>query len=673
MLILAVCAIAARFSTHPQVSGEPAFLRGESWAKPARDIALRRYDEPNITILTVLLILGLHEFGTCQGGRSWMLGGMAVRMAYALQLHKELEHDPSVRKHDKSTALSFTDREIRRRTMWSCFLMDRFNSSGTGRPTFASEDDIKVQLPIKESHFQMEIPGPTEGLNGEVLSPVSSDPGHLSDPKENMGIAAYMIRIIAIWGRVIRYMNLGGKHQDPHPWWDSRSNFAALKKQAKDYQDSLPESLRYNPENLKNHAAEKLANQFLFLHLAHSQVVLFLHCFAIPTTPGGKAANEMPKEFLSEAGHIAVEAASQISNVLGEATGYLIAAPFAGYCAFFSSTVHVWGMFSKNSQLEASSQQNLACNVKYLSKMKKYWGMFHYMTENLKESFRQYADASSKGSTARGSAERDASVFQYGDWFDQYPRGVSDTDYEDPASADNNENGNDAVLSQKSDLQTVKEFFDSLQPPATATHHRKVSKRHGKGGIHPDQHLPLFPTNIKTEQEIQQSRHNHMSHGLVNMPMHNQQQNINPNSYSQELFTPTQSSFSDPSGYPPNVMALQNPGLPFTELERHMVYGAYAGTDPTGTSSASSLNGLAGSNNHAPNPNNGLWDGMMDYSQALAASQSYSDLSNSAWFMPFNLNPPDIGGEGEMGSYGLDVNDANGGGDAQSMSGGPVP
>ena len=105
VLTLAVCAISARFSSHPQVRTEPAFLRGESWASAARDIALRRYDTPNITILIVYLILGLHEFGTCQGGRSWMFGGMAQRMAYALQLHKDLDHDPKTQGNQREDGI----------------------------------------------------------------------------------------------------------------------------------------------------------------------------------------------------------------------------------------------------------------------------------------------------------------------------------------------------------------------------------------------------------------------------------------------------------------------------------------------------------------------------------------------------------------------------------------
>ncbi|KAH8586750.1 transcription factor domain-containing protein, partial [Bisporella sp. PMI_857] len=161
VLLLAVCAISARFSTHHELNTTPEFLRGEDWASAARSIIMKRYEWPNITILICLLILGLHEFGTCQGGRSWALSGQAIRMAYALQLHKDLKYDPQ---GNGTTPLSFIDREIRRRIMWTCFLMDRFNSSGTNRPTFIKEDNLKIPLPIKEKYFQLDTPGPAKNL-----------------------------------------------------------------------------------------------------------------------------------------------------------------------------------------------------------------------------------------------------------------------------------------------------------------------------------------------------------------------------------------------------------------------------------------------------------------------------------------------------------------------------
>ena len=199
-----------------------------------------------------------------------MFGGMAQRMAYALQLHKDLDHDPKHRRSSEKSELTFTDREIRRRTMWSCFLMDRFNSRGTERPNFVGEQYIVAQLPIKESYYQMEITGPTEDLEGEVPNPVKPEIGQMADAKDNMGVSAYLIRLVAIWGKLINYMNLGGKELDKYPMWDERSKFHILRLAAQDWKISLPDTLVWSPENLQNHVSEKTANQFIFLHIVYN-------------------------------------------------------------------------------------------------------------------------------------------------------------------------------------------------------------------------------------------------------------------------------------------------------------------------------------------------------------------------------------------------------------------
>ena len=582
-----------------------------------------------------------------------MLGGMALRMAYALQLHKELDHDPLARKENKHSELSSTDREIRRRTMWACFLMDRFNSSGTERPPFALEEVIEVQLPIKESHFQMEIPGPTETLDGSVPNPVAADAGQVSDPKENMGVAAYLIRIIAIWGRAVKYLNLGGKHKDPLPLSDHNSHWAKLKKQVEEYHASLPESLKYSSENLQTHSAEKLANQFLFLHVTYNQVILFLHRFAIPASPGGKLPTDLSKEFINEAAHTAVEAASQISSLLNETRTHLVAAPFVGYCAFVSSTVHIWGIFSKNAQLEATSKRNLGYNVKYLGMMKKYWGMFHYMAENLKGIYRQHADAALKGPKAAGSGKQDETLFQYGDWFNKYPHGVSGTYYEDPATEVKKESGNDAALSQKSDLQSVEEFFTTLarSPPArTVTEQqRKASKR--RSTIQ-DQQSQQQPQNIHIKSESPIS-HTHIplhtpNQTLLNMPLHLQTSQHHSSAYSQPIYTPTPTSI--PQNYTADFLPPHPNSATLQSIDRQLMFDpATYGQCTPHSNVASSASAAALGLVHTSGVG-GLWGQQMDFSQVGVSTGGgrYGDIASSTWFMPFNLHPPDVGADGEF-------------------------
>ncbi|KAL2373899.1 hypothetical protein RJZ57_001610 [Blastomyces gilchristii] len=669
VLMLAICAVSARFSTHPLVCTEPAFLRGENWANPAAAIALSRHDEPNITILTVFLILGLHEFGTCHGGRSWSFGGQALRMAYALQLHRELDHDPQ--RSSKASELSFTDREIRRRTMWACILMDRYNSSGSQRPPIGNEKYLQIQLPIKESHFQMEIPGPTEDLEGRVLNPVPEGVGQLSNPKDNMGVSAYTIRALMLWGRAVDYFNLGGRNKDPHPLWSPKSGYAQLKKQLDDFSASLPNCLAFNLENLRNHGAGKIANQLLFLHIVIHQNILFLNRFAIPLSPGGKPPKDIPREFLSDAGRAAVEAASHISMLINQAPGYNLTVPFAGYSAYAASSVHIWGIFSKNARLEATSKENLRHTYRYLNKMKRYWGMFHYMVESTKDRYRQFADAAIKG-VQFSSSEEDAPLFQYGDWFDKYPHGVSRLHYEDPPSRPQQEPGGDAVMAQQSDLQSVEEFFASLSPPSHSDNPRKEPKRRA-GSIteprqpllnslnpnnrymspqqqpHPSSQPPSQPPSEPPPQppaQPQPQSQQVLQHPIMDVP-------INPTRppdfhlNSQAMFPQAQTPNFSPSTH----LSINPDQLPL--LDRQLVYSAYTGHDPTvvPSTSTSTSNPLAVNHpvrmNPAPGvsmqqglnaPSTATWNSQFDVSGNPAAWLS-EFVHPGAWFLPFNLNP----------------------------------
>lgn len=586
VLLLSICALSARFSTHPQVSTEPAFLRGEKWATPARKIVEERHFEPNITILTCMVMLALHYFGTCEGGLSWSFGGQASRMAYALQLHKELDHDPlGLAQAERATAsgkpapqipeLSFTDREIRRRVMWSCYMMDTFNSSGTERPSFLNEEYMFIQLPIKEVNFQMELPGRTEDLEGHVPLPSTQTlaTNTQAEAKENMGVSAYVVRSVVLWKRIVKYLNLGGKEKDSHQMWDPLSQFAGLQRQLTQLKASLPPSLAYNANNLAAHVTDRLANQFIFLHLTITQNSLFLHRFAIPTAPGTRRAypRDTPKEFLAAAGGTAVEAASQISKLLADSTGHTLTVPFAGYCAYASATVHIWGIFSKNASLESSSRENLRHCYKYLNRMRRYWAMFHYMAESVKDTYRAFADAASrlarKQAKAQGNAgvstdpfenldplskgdadannetEGDESqakndeskirIFQYGDWFEKYPHGVSEKEWEQnhlPHRSDSVK-GSEAIMSQQSELQSVEEFFASLSPPSKAedaANRRKFVRKKGKS-IHEDK-------STKVSQQAggdagrSQSQSAQQSHSNTDTTQHRASQNLASNS-----------------------------------------------------------------------------------------------------------------------------------------------
>lgn len=478
-LNLAVCAVSARFSTHPELQTEPAFLRGEQWSKPAQDIALSVFDTPNITTLIVLILLCLHGFGCCQGGRAWMLSGMAHRMSYALRLHKDPENDGLG--IEQGQKLSFVDREIRRRAMWACFCLDRFTSSGTERPMFAGERYMQLTLPVRESLFKNEIPGPTESLDPPASPLVGKvEDGMSNDPKGNMGIAAYVIRVIALWGRINDYMNHGGRVMgDMYALWSPNSNWQGLAKQLDEFKASLPSRLHYNQANLQVFAEKNVANAFLLLHIAYNQSVIFLNRYAFPNIAVYDPCKGEPQSFIDAGRHKALEAANNISDIIGEATKHRMVFPFAGYAAYVSSAVQLYGAFSKDKAVAEPSKERLSRNIRYLLRMKKHWGMLHFLTENLKELYRIHADAANKGSPLQPENGGRRSVYQYADWHERFPRGVSTVDLEPVKGATQKQKGLGGR--KESDLLPVDDWMGSksrkTSPPKSQSGPNKSARK----------------------------------------------------------------------------------------------------------------------------------------------------------------------------------------------------
>lgn len=440
-------------------------------------------------------MLGLHEFGTCHGGRSWALGGQAIRMAFALQLHQDLEYDPLCRA--TKTPLSFVDREIRRRIMWACFLMDRFNSSGSDRPMFIKEESIRIPLPVGERYFQLDMPVQTEPPDGSApragLFDVESQ---LVQAKENTGVAAFTIRSIAIWGRIVTYLNQGGKELDSHPMWGPESDYAKLVGDVENFTRILPATLQYTPHNLDLQITDRTASQFLLLHLSIQQNTLFLSQAGV-TFASSRAGLEAPKDFLSGVGARTSAAASRISEIIrdSEQSQCCVSAPFAGYCAFSSTTIHIMSIFTGSPAVRATAEANSGVNIRFLRKMMRYWGMFHWMVENIRTQYRSAMNASRSGRSNGDGSAAASSIIQYGDWFNKFPHGLSDADFLDPTMSRKKERGEDAVLEQKPELQSVQDFFTTLSPSLNAettdghrggaSKRRQMAKRPGEAGPGP--------------------------------------------------------------------------------------------------------------------------------------------------------------------------------------------
>lgn len=664
------------------------YLRGEEWAAAAREIVIKRYEWPNITILICLLILGLHEFATCHGGRSWALGGAAMRMAFALSLHKDLDHDPL----KPNTPLSFVDREIRRRTMWACFIMDRFNSSGIDRPHFIKEEALQIPLPVKEKNFMMDMPAPTENLHGKVPDAAAAEErGDVLNPRENMGVAAYIIKAISIFGRVVTYLNQGGKDTDASAMWEPDSVYTQLVKQAEDMITSLPEDLVFNEDNLHLHDTESMANQFVFLHVAMQHNVLFLNRFA--TSSANNTPEIPPTSFITKAGRKAFGAANRISELLKASEPYSVTAPFAGYCAFLSSTVHIFGIHTSHAGIQNTSKANLAINIAFLNKMKRHWGIYESIIEELREQYRKGADRRRK--EPNDDSTSIPSIFQYGDWFDRYPHGVSQSDFVDPALYKKRERGEDAVLEEKADLHTVEQFFSTLSPQSKDGSARSNSgsnkqkpiaakRNSSRGGHHHENSHQLEPIMTDLPDQLarlqQQSRFSNVTMGPVTSGTPGFLGLGAPHSASygaaQSPISPMGIGHSQFAGHHHNSHDLLHHPLLAMQLAQNNMHtqqmlgsfnnsaqlgqameglSGWSGPDNAGHGAREGSRGAAGSGAGADGPHNNPHHTIWGHGH---------DLSSDSWLTGFNLNAPelsDLSGLSGVDGFGSMFNTGNSG------------
>lgn len=444
----------------------------------------------------------------------------------------------------------------------------------------------------------------------------------------------------------------------------------------------------------------------------------------------------MPKSFLTSSAQTVIDSASSIANLIDTSAGHTLTVPFAGYCAYASATVHVWGIFSRSPSLEAASKENLRHDYKYLTRMKRHWGMFHYMAESVKDTYRAFADASlkqgptalsstaaatllrqrsssgatkadtatgSNGSpvelsragtpthTATNSAGSTKQMFQYGDWFDKYPHGVSESEWESSHLEYRKEGdkGTEAVMSQRSDLQSVEEFFASLSPPSKADEGvvgrgKKVARKRGKsiaenlGGGGDGNEGAARKIEVGQQQQAQQSRaggprasmkptrpqvHRHSSASGPSPAMGSSIHRTDPVTIAQPF--PTDSDMTSPTLYhtpqlpgtqfdatstsalsagfsPPTFPDVSNfSGFPSNvqHLDRRMVFGAYAGIDPQTINSSTSMNNHAQShgnqnfNTSQLNPNAGANDAQNPWDSL----DMYAGWANDS----FSANPDD--------------------------------
>ena len=195
ILVDAICAIAARFSSHPNLTkpGDDSTdtenpkkgqthrsQYGRAFAKRAMSRLTESFSCPSIAAVQTCLLLAYEQFGSDHDSGLWMWLGISIRLAQDLGLQKSdcLRHEsppgptpsfPMIGTVDKLGEQSKADatrtchtrtnqdepkmsaeavlQKRRNDTFWAVFFLDRVVSSGTGRPVTLRDNDMEISFP----------------------------------------------------------------------------------------------------------------------------------------------------------------------------------------------------------------------------------------------------------------------------------------------------------------------------------------------------------------------------------------------------------------------------------------------------------------------------------------------------------------------------------------------
>lgn len=344
------------------------------------------------------------NFQVGKGKKSYMLLSHAISMAFALDLHREV---PS------QVRVASVEREGRRKLFWTCFLMDRFTTSGSKRPPLISDDSISLRYP---AWIQV---GSNRSVEGTFF-PIGCSLPHASGHSGALrGGSAMLVDIVRILGVTNRYLASGGVKGDSHFPWHTQSVLsrirADLDKWAANAQDvfSSLNGLFGQPDSVT------LVLSKLIYHLIHC----LLYRPFLPVDLAELSGTGQNQSWQIEAMNLCFMHANAIVELvdIGKTTGINYWPSFVGYCVCTAGTIHVHGahyVSLREGDAFAGSADFISREMVQLADLTCIWAGVHHQRDTMQL---VYANHARLVQSLDSSPMRFSPVFQMEDFFDRYP------------------------------------------------------------------------------------------------------------------------------------------------------------------------------------------------------------------------------------------------------------
>ncbi|WVW83104.1 hypothetical protein I302_105122 [Kwoniella bestiolae CBS 10118] len=238
-LLLSILTLSARFT--------PSLIKRFGGGRKASSELRRRAmsllgDEmvaASVERMQALFLLGVSEFGEGNGGRSWLLTGMAIRMAATMRLNREATYDLPAGASPEDAIRS----EMTRRSFWLIYCHDQQVAGRSPSTTFPLSS-IDVLLPCEEEDF---IFGQTPTTGRSALPGSLADRSSLDYATEpHRSLFATMIIGQWLWARTAEHASGMLNPRRVRPWNETES-FWKLNRELELWELNLPARQTFSP------------------------------------------------------------------------------------------------------------------------------------------------------------------------------------------------------------------------------------------------------------------------------------------------------------------------------------------------------------------------------------------------------------------------------------------
>ncbi|PYH89801.1 hypothetical protein BO71DRAFT_453204 [Aspergillus ellipticus CBS 707.79] len=140
-IILMIFAVSTLYEEQRPLHQIDGWCRSEQWYAASKYMTSLESGPPRLETVQARLGQCLYLLSTSRANECWYAFGTALQLVTAMGLHRRC---PGKRPKGGNTYL---DRELRKRILWSAYMLDRYLSVMFGRPRLLHDEDIDQDLP----------------------------------------------------------------------------------------------------------------------------------------------------------------------------------------------------------------------------------------------------------------------------------------------------------------------------------------------------------------------------------------------------------------------------------------------------------------------------------------------------------------------------------------------